>query len=344
MDMSHYRIVSVGIVAADRKAGSKFIEVYPFEKIPFFEGEISDAITPTSVSAEGPGGHRYTVNLDRSMTIKAGWQGSTNRRTPPDVKYGEQVKIWTTGNSEEYFWESMGRDDRIRRTETIVYSFAASSAGDDEDIDITDDNHYSLTVDTLGQHLTLRTSSDNGELCRYTIQINTKEGHMTGMDDEGNIIQLDTKNTKITLLNKDGTFLTLNKEDIKAFAPNNIEVTADNDIIAKSGNDTKLKVGNDLTVEVKNNYKTTTTNNHELTVEKGDFKVEVLKGNTEFNALLGNVSLNIPVGTFDLTMTAQATINMPLLTFNGVITHHGAYSSDGIVAAKRGVFENGPFT
>lgn len=314
--MSHLRIMSVGIVAANKPDNSRFIEVYPIEAIPFLEGEITDRIDPLAVTAETPSGQQYTVNLQRSMTVKAEWHGETHRRTSPNVRKGEQVKLWTTGRSERYYWEPMGRDDKLRRTETVTWAFVASKQPDDVDIEIDDSNTYTFTIDTAGQHVTLRTSKDNGEYARYTIQINTKDGNITAMDDEGNIIQLDSKNTKILMLNKDGTFLTLDKENLVGYAPRNVDLSANADVKVRAGRDMQFTVGR--------NYTETVRRNKTITVAEGSYTV------------------NVPQGNYQLT-TPKFIINGDVIV-NGAFAGTGTGQFAGVISAAAGSFAGGPYT
>lgn len=284
--LSHLQVCSVGIVAKDKEKDSQEILVVPLEFIPLFSGEITTAIDNQTVEQENYFGETYTVTLNRGMFVKAIWLGDTNRVTPPDVCKNEQVKLYSIGNSERYYWEPMGRDDQLRRTETIVHRVAASGAGKDEDIRLTQDNSYTVTIDTFDQHITLKTSTDNGEYTGYTLQFNTREGNVTLLDGEGNVIQLDSANTKITILNKEGTFLEASGRNLQFHAPE--------DIIFTSGRDVQWNVGGNWSSNIAGS---TTWTSPEVTVS-------------------GTITLDGPV-----TITGETTLQSSITGNEGTFTN-----------------------
>jgi len=316
MEISNFRPYSIGIVAADKEDDSKMIEVFPYEMFPFFEGTITDKVSPINRKVTDSTGKVFSIELDSGMSVLAEWVGETNRRTAPNVKAGEQVMIYTTCNSERYWWSPLGRDDEKRRGERIVWSWNASSEGSDTDIEINDNNHYYLTVDTISQMITLHTSKDNGEHCRYKIQINTGKGHITASDDVGNIIQLDTKNTKITFRNKDNTHLSLDKEDIIAFAPRDIHTKCNRDMLVEVGRNYTEIVGGDRT--------TTIQGNDTLHVD-GD-KSETVKG-SRTEATTGNYTVTAE----NISMTASSNYEITTQSYSltcttGNVVASGTYT------------------
>lgn len=285
MNQSNLRIISIGIVAIDKTIDSQYIEVYPIEMLPFLEGEISDNSDTISSTSKDANGQTYSIKLNRQMTVKAGWLNSTNRITAPNVKKGEQVKLWTIGDIEEYFWEPLGRDDSLRRQEAITWGFAASSKSSDTPIELSDSNLYTFTIDTINQHITLRTSDDNNEFTRFTVQINTKDGSITLADDLGNLFQLDSKLTKITLLNKDETFITIDKKNILVSAPETIDLKSKNiNLLAKES--INLEAGDSINLK---SSKQITLTSKELLVKMTNINMEgttKIKGDTTINGSL----------------------------------------------------------
>ena len=264
---STIKFISMGIVAADKPETSKFIEVYPVELLPNVVGEITSAAKSVPRTGTDASGSVYNVTLDVGMSVKAEWMGSTNRRTSPNVRLGEQVKLYTNSSTGEYWWESSGRDDDLRRLETITWTWNASGVGTDEDIEITPNNHYSFTMDTRNQLITFTTSKDNGEPFLYTFQLNTCDGQFTFKDDVENIIQVDSAATKITLHNKDNSWFTLDKEFIHMYAPLDITALADRDIKLECKRDFFLTVGRDSTVKIERDSTTTVGRNESSRTE-----------------------------------------------------------------------------
>ena len=223
---SQWHMVSIGIVAADKKLKSKFINVFPIELLPFHEGEITDDHINIERKGVDADGKPYNITLQRGMVIKAEWKNESNRIDAPNVMKGEQVELWTAGDSNKYYWVAMGRDDHLRRGESVTWAVNASDSSQVGDIELKDDNTYSFTVDSINKHITVRTSKDNGEPTVYTLQMDCKNGHFTINDDLGNIIQLDSVESSITLANKDNTQVTLNKKTIKIIAEDLIKLNA----------------------------------------------------------------------------------------------------------------------
>jgi hypothetical protein len=230
MISSQFRIVDLGIVAENKPLSSKIILVTPLESLPFLQGEIRQ--TPEVITAEGTdaNGVSYTEKMITDLTVEATWLpiGNTNRRTAPDVRRGERVVLWQSGNSDRYYWTSMGMDDNLRKLETVVYTFSGTA---NESVDSTDpDQCYYVEVSTHNKQITLQTSDKNGEPFRYTFQFNTGEGVVTLTDDVGNYFEFDSSETKLTLKNKDGTWVSLDRKDILGYAPKNIDLKAESRI------------------------------------------------------------------------------------------------------------------
>lgn len=236
MDASQFRVVSIGIVAENKQLSEKTIEAVPIEFVSFIDGEIKYDPQLTTVEGVDALGKQYNVQFATDNTLTAHWLalGNTNRRTAPDVRRGERVLLWQAADADKFYWTSMGMDDHLRKLETVIYTFSATK---DESIDSTDPaNCYFVEVSTHNKTITLHTSDKNGEPYKYTFQFNTKDGVVTLTDDVGNYVEFDSSQTKITLKNRDGSYLTLDKKDIIAFAPKNLEMEAGSMIKFKCGN------------------------------------------------------------------------------------------------------------
>lgn len=234
MKISQFRIVFEALVAENKKLFSKTIQATPIEEMPFLDGEIRH--DPQYVTTEGVDSqnNHFTEKVITSLTIEANWLPlNSNRKTAPDVRRGERVQIWQAGNSDKYYWTSLGLDEKLRKLETVVLGFSAnpneSADGDSPE------NMYFIEVNTHSKHITLQTSDKNGEPFKYTFQFNTGEGVVSLLDDVGNMFEMDSKATKLTLKNKDGTTFSLDKKNIKGHAPNSIDFKANNNITFTCG-------------------------------------------------------------------------------------------------------------
>lgn len=271
----------LGVVAEDKTRFSKWIEVYPFEMLPFYEGDINSIVRKISKGGVDASGKPYVDHLARGASIRARWAGENNRWFAPDVREGELVEILYYRENEEYHWLSMGRDNDKRRGETVTFGWDASGAPKEEDIQQTLDNCYTVTVNTVEQRITLKTSMVNGEAAMYTLQFDCAEGRVSLQDNEGNIIQLDTVKTMITLLNKDGTFLKLEEKNIEAHCDEDFKVDVGNDMDIYVGNDMRIKVENDQKIEVGNNRTTKIGKDDSLTV--GNNRTEKIGNDDSLN-------------------------------------------------------------
>jgi len=321
-DVSSYRMVSIGIVAEDKLENSKFIHVYPVELLPFIEGEIDTTLADIKAKGIGLDDREYSVKMRVGITVKAEWQGSTNRVTSPNVRLGEQVYLYTLGDTEKYYWVSTGRDDGLRRLEKVVYAWNAAKEGTDVDIPFDTNNHYHLTIDTIHKVVAFHTTNDNGELCKYDFMLDTDKGHFTIKDSLGNIIQLDSKNTKITLQNADGTWVTLDKVDIDAYAPRDCHLETGRDVLIDVGRDMIVNVGRDYKTYVKEEHVLTVGKNSTTTVD-GNCKLSVVG---KYDIVSGKYTL-ISKSTADITTATKASItagtalniNTPVTNISGIL-------------------------
>jgi hypothetical protein len=236
--------MSIGIVAENKELSSNVIKVVPIELTPLVDGEILDSASTAESKGLNANGDEYTVKVKVDITIDAEWFSlDTNRRTSPDVRRGEQVLVWQYGDTDKYYWTSMGRDDILRRLETVVWAWSDES-DPDSNIELDDSNTYNIEVSTHRQHMTLNTCKNNGEAFKYTIQVNAKDSNVLIKDDGGNFIIMDSANTKIQLHNADQTDIALDRKDINMYAPNDMNIVVDNNF--------NMSVGNNLTVDVTN--------------------------------------------------------------------------------------------
>lgn len=231
---SNLQFRSLGIVAVNKTRDTTEIEVYPIEIVPDLA---DDLVTDTEeVIRQGVGYFEekiYTTTIKRGSTIPATWLGETNRATSPDVRRGEQVRLFQLGDSDEWFWTSLGRDDDLRRLETVVFTVNANP--ENTDAKPSPDNTYSMEWSAHDKHITLRTSMANGEHCSYVAQFNLADGRYVVEDSEENHIMMDTKNTHIQLWNKDESYLSLNKKAIVMQSKDTIHLeTTDYTMVAKT--------------------------------------------------------------------------------------------------------------
>lgn len=315
IENSQFRLISIGIVAENKSPDSRFIEVYPIELFPLIEGGITAEMFKVKREGVTLNKEPYNLTLHRSLTVKADWIGSDHRLSSPHVRAGEQVKLWTIGNSEKYYWEVLGRDLNLRTVERVTWAFAARETGD-KPLDSSDS--YYFTIDTIDKHITLETSKANGEVCRYLCQINTGDGNFTFQDDIGNTIHLDSTKNRFVITNADGTFFVLDKEDMYLEAPGNFS----------------KKIAGDCTIKVGGDYKATIegTSIENVTGEKGISAKRVVmdvENNVEINATQAIIIADVQIDG-DTTMNGNLTVE-GTADITGLLTATGGISTPTII-------------
>jgi len=230
--VSMFRCVMIGTAAENKKLGSDELIITPHEKLSFLDGEIVERVDPLEYEGQNSDGKAVAGSAFVSTNLTAKWLPSTNRRTPPDVQRGEMVKVWQFGSNDEYFWTSLGKDDKLRRLETVVIGIAANPNMDQDGLDL--ENMYFLEISSHQKTITLSTSQKNGEFCTYDFQFDLANGKVVLQDNLGNYGFLDSKNVHIKLQNQLGTFFELNRQDINGYAPKNIYLEAVNNVDVKA--------------------------------------------------------------------------------------------------------------
>ena len=231
----------IGVVAKNKDPNDTSIQVLIPELTPAASGTLSPASSNQSFQLRDINGNPVNSTVTTGNTITSYYLGNnSNRRYPPDVVTGEKVRITRIGNSDRYYWESLGRDDALRSTETHRIDVAnrgssgsgnkgtPTSSSDDTASQTDDTNTYSLELDTkVNKHIRLLTSKSNGEKFAYTLTLNGGSGTIQLGDDAGNSFTVDSANAKVIMRNSKNSFFILNGEDII--------LGAARDIVLKSG-------------------------------------------------------------------------------------------------------------
>lgn len=244
---SLWKRYSLGIAANNKVVDSKLLYVTPIEVIQLQNGELIS--NPFHQESEGwdAKDELYKTKVITDTAVEAIWKGETNRRTAPDVRRGERVWLWRYADRDEYYWESAGLDDHLRKLETVVYGISGTP---DEPKDGTQPDHgYYAEMSTHKGSITVTTSCKNGEFTTYAIQIDAKNGRVTISDAIGNRIHLNSKDTLIELYNADKTFIQLDKQNIHINAPDSIDAHAGSNVDIQAGNAIRLEAGGNIVLK-----------------------------------------------------------------------------------------------
>lgn len=221
MDISCYKLVSIGYAAQNKALSSNELECIPIEMLPYIDGELNEETNTLSHVGIDSQGNSYTTKAEVGNSLGCTWlQWGSNRVTAPDVRRGELVFIWQYADEDFYYWTSPGKDDHLRRLETVIWAFSGTK---DETIKrLTPDNSYVVEISTHKKLVTLTTSKANGEPFAYTVQINAGEGGFVIMDDNGQFLELDSKERSWTMTNQDGSIYKMDKDNIYEYAKSSI--------------------------------------------------------------------------------------------------------------------------
>jgi hypothetical protein len=241
LQTSKLRPYSIGIVAENKKIGSKQIQVSPLENVAFINGEVAGTLTVADASGVDASGASYSASTNTSAAITATWlaMNDANRLTAPDVRRGDPVQIWQFADEDKYWWTCLTADNSRKRLETIIYGVSNSTK---EDEPLTNKNMYWWEVSTHRKVIHLGTSKSQGEPFRYDIQIDCGNGKIVIMDDAGNYVSMDSAQKRIELMNSAGSHydmfaenLTVTIPETTTFKSNNLVIDARQTIEYKAG-------------------------------------------------------------------------------------------------------------
>lgn len=293
---SLFKIYSVGIAGENRPLSSWDLSIFPVERIPYVDGELSSDTDELTADGEDYFGQKYSVKVSLSNCLVATWLPfGTNRTTPPDIRRGERLFIWRYADVDQYYWSATGLDDFLRRLETVIYAW--SDTKDETVKALTPDNSYYFEISTHQGLVTFATCKSNGEPFAYTIQVNTKDGTLTITDDTGNYIDINSADRLIRMENGDETHLYLDKTNMYGFAKETIQFDC-KDYVLNASNSTKI--------------------------------------NTDTYALSASTSVDINTATFTTEASGTATFTTPEASFSAKVNVGGLLTLAAGLSASEG--------
>ena len=233
-----WKLYGYGNVAIDKPEGTNIIEVFLKDKLYAAEGEVSEK-KDMMLSVNDSEGNIKTEKADVRKTIPARWlaESQPNRMTSPDVRKNETVLIYRYANNDDYYWEKVFTEDKLRGKETVTFAFKNT----DDLVEVRLDNSYILHFSTKDKLIQLHTSINDGEKVGYDIILDTGKSTLSVIDTRGN-------HSTLTSLEDDWKIKTnktihLETEDIFLDASRDIIVTAGRDIITRAGRDITFDAG-----------------------------------------------------------------------------------------------------
>lgn len=213
----------IGRAAEDLSEGSISLKVMVPQLNPAATGAVKPTTSKSLIETRTSDGVVENAWAETTNTITATYLGLSNIKYPPTVRTGEQVMLYQFGDSDAYYWQSLGRDPELRRLDTwrVEVSNKTETTGE-----LTDDNTYFIEMDTKTSTLTIKTSKSNGEVARYTLRIDGKSGELLLGDDKGNSFFIDSKKPQVRMANADGAMVNLDKKDAYLVAPQDVVLKA----------------------------------------------------------------------------------------------------------------------
>lgn len=215
----------IGVAAADKGPNATTLLVTVPELTPVLTGTLQAKTNTQTIQLSDLEGNAINTNVTSTNAITAYYLGNaSNRRYPPDVVRGEQVRVLKYADADRYYWESLGRDDNLRLSETLRLDVANRQSLTDP----TGDNHaYSFELDSKrSHHIRLRTSQGGGEAYTYTLILDAQNSQIQLTDNVGNSLLVDSANSKVILCNAKKAFIMLNGLDAVFAAPRDITIKA----------------------------------------------------------------------------------------------------------------------
>lgn len=274
-EVSGFRFYSLGIAAENKAIGKHQCEVIPLETSNFLDGEVTTRGESTAIELKDRQGNAFSDKVVSSVPIVATWigLGESNRVTPPDVRRGEELIIYTFADTGKYYWQPRNTNRQLRKLETVTCAYSGTT--DEGDGEVNDTNHYITEVSTHKKHIIISTSDKNGEKCRWFIQIRGSDGKLVVADNNNNEIMIDSVDSVIRMINQFEAEVVMNKKDITLNVPGNYAINV-------TGNQT---------INVQGNASLTVTGN--ASVKAATYTLDAstitFNGNLVFN---GNVSMN----------------------------------------------------
>ena len=163
--------------------------------------------------------------IEEFNTVTAEWLAISqpNRTSAPNVYPNQSVMLYKYANTEQYFWVTMRNEADLQRAETAIYAFSNIPADDGWETDtkpvsMNASNSYFISIGGSGIFVT--TPDNRGEVAKYRIGIDCKNGKISISDNLSNSLTLDSKKgnlvveTKTRIHLKTPGLMTLEAKDV----------------------------------------------------------------------------------------------------------------------------------
>lgn len=286
-----------GIAAEPLEDGSIELPVFVPDILPMVSGRTveGDSSGIEIPEIETKGGDVCSGYLEVAETVIATYVGRSNM-TPPCIHKGETVLISESING-IFYWKEVGVSDLYRLREKVTFRIANKNLTVE---DLSDDNTYYLTLNSIDKHITLATTMIDSDEFSYTFKFDVPNKSAFIKDSDGNSVVMKSDVPSITITNKNGTMMEVNKDNINMNAPKNMNLTI--------GGDFNISVANNLIAKIGSGLKITSP------VAKADIGITTLDGTD-----------------LSITESTSTVITVPLIALNGFLNVATSILSNAIV-------------
>lgn len=186
---------SLGIVVKDKPNDSDMIDVTPVEDIPSISVPYKDYKPTFEVELPDAKGVKRKSKIVGKATVTAKWlpMNNSNRITSPNVIKNETVMMYRYADSEDYYWNTMFHEPKIRRLEKVKYAFGNKDKPLEE---WNNESSYWFEVSTLKgeKWVKMHISKNDDEKSGYDLIFNARTGNFDITDTHGNHVKMDSIN------------------------------------------------------------------------------------------------------------------------------------------------------
>ena len=180
-------------------------------------------------------GQNNVTQVTRTNVITARFDDSkSNQPYRPALKKGNRVIAWRYSDSDDWYWYADDRDRSAKTTDRQRIQVPAKPKLNDEPLN--DDNTYFIETNSEEGHITIKTSSANGEKYRYTITITTKGDGSQGISvgDGENTFSINSDRQTVSMTNSAKSSISLIGQNINILCEGSVTINAKEHIRTKS--------------------------------------------------------------------------------------------------------------
>lgn len=172
-------------------------------------------------------GGEVVVESVSDNSVEATWLGlNSMRKTPPNVRHGDQVWIYKLGDK-KYYWVELNTMDE-KRLETVILAISADPSAPMDRVSW--QNTYFMNFSSHEKRIHLRLNKVTEEFTGYSLDFNADTGYAKMEDDLENAVFIDSRNTTVGFQNADGTTAYGQKLDLFGYAPRDVNFNAERNI------------------------------------------------------------------------------------------------------------------